>query len=53
MYEHDLKNYIAKHIDIDSPDDTPNPWNFIGSFFYSFTVITTIGWFNNTVYLYF
>ena len=42
MYEKTLKDFILKGIDMQE-DEPDNPWTFIGSFFYCFTVVTTIG----------
>lgn len=48
MYEKSLKVYFRQGIDLQDDieteeGDVDNPWGFSGSFFYCFTVVTTIG----------
>lgn len=43
LYEKILQYYVKDNINLDYPDDTLNPWTFMGSLFYCFSVITTIG----------
>lgn len=44
-YEKLLETYVKDNINMDYPDETLNPWTYMGSLFYCFTVVTTIGTF--------
>lgn len=45
LYERELKDLFAKGVDLQDEDDD-NPWTLLGSVFYCFTVVTTIGYGN-------
>lgn len=43
MYEKSVRAAAARGIDLDETDNDDNPWTFLGSLYYAYTVVTSIG----------